>query len=301
MNIIVGSRGSNLALTQTNMIMKKIESLNPGVKCEVKIIKTKGDLIKDKPIDQIGGKEIFVKEIEKELLEGTIDMAVHSMKDMPGETPNGLKLSYIPEREDYRDVLVLREGLKSIDDIPIGGTIGTGSKRRHFQMLNIRPDLNIVGIRGNIETRISKIESENLDGTILAAAGIKRLGLDLGERAVFLEKENFLPSPCQGILAIEVRENDKDIENVLKTISHKTSEIQTKAERGFLKSVGGSCTVPVGAYCDIVGDKIILEGLLGSDDGEVLIRMDIERDMDALETIGEELGEMILEEMNRLC
>lgn len=300
MKIIVGSRGSNLALTQTNMIIDEIEKLNPDVKCEVKIIKTKGDIIKDKPIDKIGGKEIFVKEIEKELIEGTIDMAVHSMKDMPGELPKGLKLSFIPKREDYRDVLVLKEGLKSIDDIPKGGKIGTGSKRRHFQMLDIRPDLEIVGIRGNIETRINKIESENLDGTILAAAGINRLGLKLGERAVYLDKENFLPSPCQGILAIEVREADKDIEKILKTLSHKKSEIQTKAERGFLKAVGGSCTVPVGAYCDINDDKIILEGLMGSSDGEVLVRMSIERDMDSLETIGEELAEKILEEMNRV-
>lgn len=300
MKIIVGSRGSNLALTQTNMIIDEIKTLNPEVDFEVKIIKTKGDLILDKPIDKIGGKQIFIKEIEKELLEGTIDMAVHSMKDMPGELPEGLKLSFIPKREDYRDVLVLREGLKSIEDIPIGGKIGTGSKRRHFQLLEIRPDLKIVGIRGNVETRIKKIDTENLDGTILAAAGISRLGLDLGARAIFLDKENFLPSPGQGILAIEVRSDDEEMERVLKTISHRKTEIQAKGERDFLKSVGGSCSVPVGAYCDIDGDKIILEGLLGSSDGDVLIRMKLEKNIEDLETIGKELGEKILEEMNRL-
>lgn len=300
MNIIVGSRGSNLALTQTNMVIDEIERLNPEVKCQVKVIKTKGDMILDKPIHKIGGKEIFIKEIEKELIEGKIDMAVHSMKDMPGSLPEGLKLSFIPKREDYRDVLVLKEGLKSIDDIPLGGKIGTGSKRRHFQMLEIRPDLEIVGIRGNVETRIKKIESENLYGTILAAAGISRLGIDLGDRAIYLDKENFLPSPAQGILAIEVREDDKDIEKVLKTISHRETEIQAKAERDFLKSVGGSCSVPVGAYCHVIGDKLILEGLLGSEDGEVLIKRKIEKNIDYLETIGKELGEKVLEEMNRL-
>lgn len=300
MKIVVGSRGSKLALTQTNMIVAEIENLNPHVKCLVKVIKTKGDMILDKPIDQIGGKEIFIKEIEKELLEGTIDMAVHSMKDMPGDLPEGLKLSFIPKREDYRDVLVLKEGLKSLDDIPKGGKIGTGSKRRHFQMIEMRPDLEIVGIRGNVETRINKIDSENLYGTILAAAGLSRLGLDLGERAIYLEKDDFLPSPGQGILAIEVRIDDKKIEGVLKAISHKETEIQAKAERDFLKSVGGSCSVPVGAYCDVIGDTIILEGLLGSSDGDVLIKMSIEKKIDDLETIGKELGEMILEEMNRL-
>lgn len=300
MKIIVGSRGSNLALTQTNMIIDEIEKLNPHIECEVKIIKTKGDLILDKPIHKIGGKQIFIKEIEKELLEGTIDMAVHSMKDMPGDLPKGLKLSFIPKREDYRDVLVLREGLSSIEDIPLGGKIGTGSKRRHFQMLEIRPDLEIVGIRGNVETRIKKIESENLDGTILAAAGISRLSLDLGDRAVFLDRENFLPSPGQGILAIEVREGDEKIDNVLKTISDRETEIQARAERDFLKSVGGSCSVPVGAYCEIKEDRLILEGLLGSSDGEILIRMSIEKDIEDFESIGKELGEKVLEEMNRL-
>ena len=300
MKIIVGSRGSNLALTQTNMIIDEIEKLNPHIKCEVKIIKTKGDLILDKPIHKIGGKQIFIKEIEKELLEGTIDMAVHSMKDMPGDLPKGLKLSFIPKREDYRDVLVLREGLRSIEDIPLGGKIGTGSKRRHFQMLEIRPDLEIVGIRGNVETRIKKIESENLDATILAAAGISRLSLDLGDRAVFLDRKNFLPSPGQGILAIEVREDDEKIDNILKTISDRETEIQARAERDFLKSVGGSCSVPVGAYCEIKEDRIILEGLLGSSDGEILIRMSIEKDIEDFENIGKELGEKVLEEMNRL-
>lgn len=297
MKIIVGSRGSTLALTQTNMVIDTIKAKNPSVECEVKIIKTTGDMIYDKPIDQIGGKEIFIKEIEKELLDGTIDMAVHSMKDMPGEIPSGLKLTHSPKREDPRDVLVLKEGYKSIEDIPKGGIIGTGSKRRKYQLLDLRPDLEIVGIRGNVETRIKKIETDNLDGTILAAAGLSRLGIDLGDRAYYLSIEEILPSPTQGILAIEIRQDNIELESVLKTISHPQTEMQMIAERAFLKSVGGSCSVPVGAYAVIEGDMVELQGLMGSVDGEIMVKKSIRATIDELEEIGEKLGKEILKEM----
>lgn len=299
MKIIVGTRGSKLALTQTNMVIDSIKNAYPEIECELKIIKTKGDIVKDLPIDKIGGKEIFTKEIERELLDGTIDMAVHSMKDMPGELPEGLKLSFSPEREDYRDVLILREGLSSIKDIPVGGKIGTGSKRRKYQILQYRRDLEVVGIRGNIETRIRKIEEENLDGVILAAAGINRLGLELGQRVVYLDKDILLPSPTQGILAIEIREEDSRIDNILKSISHRKTEIQKTVERAFLKGVGGSCHVPVGAYCDVIGDKIYLEGLLGTIDGKILIRKTIEGNLASLEEIGYRLAKDMVKEMSR--
>ncbi|WP_353096529.1 hydroxymethylbilane synthase [Tissierella praeacuta] len=299
MKIIVGTRGSKLALTQTNMVIDSIKNAYPNIEYELKIIKTKGDVVKDLPIDKIGGKEIFTKEIEKELLDGSIDMAVHSMKDMPGELPEGLKLSFSPEREDYRDVLILREGLNSINDIPFGGKIGTGSKRRKYQILQYRPDLEVIGIRGNIETRIRKIEEENLDGVILAAAGINRLGLDLGERVAYLDKDIVLPSPTQGILAIEIRENDNRIDNILECISHRKTEVQKIVERAFLKGVGGSCHIPVGAYCDIIGDKIYLEGLLGTVNGEILIRRTMEGNLDSIEEIGYKLAKDMVKEMNR--
>ena len=298
MKIIVGSRGSNLALTQTNMVIDSIKELHPEIEFEVKIIKTKGDILKDVPIDKLGGKEIFIKEIEKELLDGTIQMAIHSMKDMPGELPKGLKLSFTPKREDYRDVLILREGLKSIDDIPMGGVIGTGSKRRKYQILNHRSDLEIVGIRGNIETRISKIYTENLDGVILAAAGIHRLGLELGEKMVYLDKNIVLPSPTQGILAIEIKEDNYELERILKSISHEETEIQGKVERAFLKAVGGSCQIPVGAYCEVKGKKVHLEGLLGTINGERLIRKSIEGDINLCEALGQTLANEILKEVN---
>lgn len=300
MKIIVGSRGSNLALAQTKMVIKSIEELNPDVQCEIKVIKTTGDVIYDKPIDQIGGKEIFTREIEKELLENKIDIAIHSMKDMPGDLPKGLKLSYTPKREDPRDVLVFKKGYRTIDDIPKGGKIGTGSKRRKYQLLKLRPDLEIVGIRGNVQTRIDKIDTENLDGTILAAAGINRLDIDLSGRIQHLETDEFLPSPTQGILAIEIRENDKKIEEVLKKISDPTTEIQAKVERDFLKAVGGSCTVPVGAYCIVDNDEIYLEGFLGSDNGHLLRRNHLTCRINDSNKIGKDLGEKMLREMKKL-
>lgn len=300
MKIVVGTRGSNLALTQTNMVIDMIKEAHPNMEFEVKIILTKGDIVKDLPIDKIGGKEIFTKEIEKELLAGTIDMAVHSMKDMPAELPLGLKLSYTPKREDSRDVLILRDGIKGIDDLPIGGKIGTGSKRRKFQILQHRPDLEVVGLRGNIQTRINKIITENLDGIILAAAGIKRLGLELGERMVYLDKDIVLPSPTQGILAIEIREGDDRVHNILESISHSETEVQAKVERAFLKGAGGSCHVPVGANCKIVNDKIYLEGLLGTEDGEILIRKSIEGSINSLEELGYELAKDMVKEISRI-
>ena len=300
MKIVVGTRGSNLALTQTNMVIDMIKEAHPNIELEVKVIITKGDVVADVPIDKIGGKEIFTKEIERELLDGTIDMAVHSMKDMPAELPQGLKLSYTPKREDSRDVLILREGIKGLDDLPIGGKIGTGSKRRKFQILQYRPDLEVVGLRGNIQTRINKITTENLDGVILAAAGVNRLGLELGDRMVYLDKNILLPSPTQGILAIEIREDDDRLHNILESISHAETEIQAKVERSFLKGVGGSCHIPVGAHCKVTKEMVFLEGLLGTEDGEVLIRKSIEGSIDSQEELGYELAKDIVKEISRV-
>ncbi len=299
MKIVVGTRGSKLAVTQTNMVLDMIKEKCPEVEFEVRIIKTKGDLILDKPIDKIGGKEIFIKEIEKELLDSSIDLAIHSMKDMPGELPKGLRLSYIPKREDHRDVLVLREGLNSIDDLPQGAIIGTGSKRRKYQLLKYREDLNIVGIRGNIETRIGKIVEDNLDGVVLAAAGINRLGVSLENKVIALDTDLLLSSPCQGILGIEIREDDENIHNVIKSISDELTEVQAKVERDFLKGTGGSCNIPVGAYCRIEDSRIHLDGILGSEDGQLLVRKSMEGSLDDIDTIGGDLAKLLTEEIDK--
>lgn len=300
MKFVVGTRGSNLALSQTNLVIDMIKKIHPELEFEVKVIKTKGDRLKETPIYKLGGKEIFVKEIEMGLLDGSVDMAVHSMKDMPGELPNGLKLTYTPKREDYRDVIVFREGIKSLDELPKGAKIGTGSKRRKYQILRHRPDLNISQIRGNVETRIKKIDTENLDGVILAAAGIKRLGLELGDRVFYLDKDIMLPSPAQGILAIEIREDDEKMEKVIKSLSHRETEIQAIVERDFLKGVGGSCSTPVGAYCEVLEHEIILEGLLGKEDELSLIRKSITVDRNSYERVGENLAKEIIEEIDKI-
>ncbi len=295
MKIVVGTRGSNLALVQTNWVVEQLKKANPNVEFEIKVIKTKGDLITHLPLDKIGDKGLFVKEIEKSLLDGEIDMAVHSMKDMPSYLPEGLKFASSPKREDPRDALIFKEGYKSIDDLPQGARIGTGSKRRKYQLLKYRPDLEIVSIRGNIETRIKKIETENLDGVVLAASGLKRAGLD-DKIDYYIPADIMLPAPAQGILALEIRENDKETEKIIDSIKDDITKVQINAERGFLIGVNGSCHIPMGAYCDIDGEKITLTGLYGDGEGKKIVIKYQEGTLADASTIGYELAKSILKE-----
>lgn len=293
MKIRVGTRGSNLALIQTNWAIDRLKEKFPEVEFEVKIIKTKGDKILHLSLDKIGDKGLFVKEIESQLLEGEIDLAVHSMKDMPAEVVEGLKFAAVPKREDPRDVIILREGLNSFDELPIGATIGTGSKRRKYQLLRKRPDLNIVPIRGNIETRISKIESENLDGIVLAASGVIRA--DLEEKITeFLPVDLMIPAPAQGALALEIRENDEELEKMIDTIKDEISQIQTDAERSYLAGIDGSCHIPMGAYCEVDGEKLTLTGIFGDEDGEKITVVSLEGDRDNPKELGSNLAKLIL-------
>lgn len=295
MKIVVGTRGSKLALTQTNWVINELRKNNPGVEFEVKVIKTKGDLIQNISLDKIGDKGLFVKEIEQQLLDKEIDMAVHSMKDMPSSLPEGLKFAGIPKREDPRDVLILKEEYKSLEELPQGATIGTGSKRRKYQLLNQRPDLNIVDIRGNIDTRIRKIEEDNLDGIVLAASGILRAGLQ-EKISCFVPTEVIIPAPAQGALALEIRKDDENIEKVINTLRHKETEIQVKAERGFLDGIQGSCHIPIGAYCTVNGDNIHLVGLFGDEEGNNLVVKSIEGKSSRAREVGLELSELISKE-----
>ena len=290
MKLVVGTRGSNLALVQTNWVVDQLKKENPGVEFEVKIIKTKGDLIKDLPLDKIGDKGLFVKEIEKSLLDGEIDMAVHSMKDMPSYLPEGLKFAHSPKREDPRDALIFKEGYKSLDDLPQGARIGTGSKRRKYQLLKHRPDLEIVPIRGNIETRIKKIETEKLDGVVLAASGLRRAGLD-DKIDYYIPTDIMLPAPAQGILALEIREDDKETEKIIDSIKDDITKIQIDAERGFLIGVNGSCHIPMGAYC-----KITLTGLYGDGEGKKIVVQSQVGTLADAPKIGYELAKSVLKE-----
>ena len=295
MKLVVGTRGSNLALVQTNWVVDQLKKENPGVEFEVKIIKTKGDLIKDLPLDKIGDKGLFVKEIEKSLLDGEIDMAVHSMKDMPSYLPEGLKFAHSPKREDPRDALIFKEGYKSLDDIPQGARIGTGSKRRKYHLLKHRPDLEIVPIRGNKETRIKKIETEKLDGVVLAASGLRRAGLD-DKIDYYIPTDIMLPAPAQGILALEIREDDKETEKIIDSIKDDITKIQIDAERGFLIGVNGSCHIPMGAYCEIEGEKITLTGLYGDGEGKKIVVQSQVGTLADAPKIGYELAKSVLKE-----
>lgn len=295
MKIIVGSRGSNLALTQTNWVISELKKHHPNIEFEVKIIKTKGDLIQNVSLDKIGDKGLFVKEIEQQLLDKKIDIAVHSMKDMPSSLPEGLKFAGVPKREDIRDVLILKEGYNSLDDLPEGAKIGSGSKRRKYQLLKHRPDLNIVPIRGNIETRMKKIEDENLYGVILAAAGLKRAGLE-GKISCYLDIDTVIPAPAQGALGIEIRKGDSRVEEVLDCIKDEVSQIQVSAERGFLDGINGSCHIPIGAYCVVNGENISLTGLYGDEEGKKLITKTIEGKKSEARELGIELAKLISKE-----
>ncbi|MDP4089879.1 MAG: hydroxymethylbilane synthase [Bacillota bacterium] len=299
MKLVIGSRGSKLALVQTEWVVEKLKEYNPDAEFEVKVIKTKGDKIQNVELDKIGDRGLFVKEIEEALLNHEIDMAIHSMKDIPSFFPKGLKLAASPEREDYRDALILKEGLRSLEDVPYGGRIGTGSSRRKFQLLKLRPDLNIVPIRGNIDTRMRKIEGMELHGIVLAAAGVKRLGLE-HRISQYFDMEDILPAPTQGILAVEIREGESDLEEIISKIKDTDTELQVKAERAFLNGINGSCHTPMGALCIVKDENVTVYGMLGTENGEVLVKKSIGGPAKEAEALGRELAGIVLEEMKKV-
>ena len=262
----VGTRGSKLAMAQTKQVIEQLKKAFPEDEFELITIKTTGDMDQKSRLDQIGTKGIFVKEIEEELLDGTIHLAVHSMKDMPDETAEGLIFARAWKREDPRDVLILKN-VKSLEELPRGAVIGTGSKRRKYQLLKLRPDLNIVGIRGNVDTRIRKMHENEMDGIVLAAAGIKRIGREK-EITQYLEPEQMIPAPAQGTLALEVKADNEELLMKLNTLSDTKTDLCVKVERYFLKQIGGSCHLSVGAYCDIQGKKLVLQAMFGTEDGD---------------------------------
>ena len=268
MRFVIGTRGSKLALAQAEYVQQKLQERYPEDEFELRIIKTKGDKIQNKSLAAIGDKGLFVKEIERELLDGEIQLAVHSMKDMPGEIPDAW------EREDPRDVLILREA-KSMNDLPEGSTIGTGSKRRAFQLLALRADLNIVDIRGNVDTRLNKMHEQKLDGIVLAAAGLKRLHME-SVITQYLSTEEMIPAAAQGTLAIELRREDCELLSMVNAFSDEKAQRIAQTEREFLQRIGGDCHLPIGAYASILADgQIRLQALFGDADGEHLAKCDV--------------------------
>ena len=245
MRYIIASRGSKLALTQTEYVRSRLAAAYPQHEFQIQVVKTKGDLILDKPLHEIGDKGVFVKEIEEKILNHEADLGVHSMKDMPSAPACGLMFAKAWKREDPRDVLILREK-KSLEELPQGAVIGTGSRRREFQLRRLRPDLRITGIRGNVDTRLRKMLEQQLDGIVLAAAGLKRMGLE--ERITqYLPPAQMIHAPAQGILALEIRTDDKVLLEMINALSDEETVQAAAAERGFLELIGGDCHIPVGA------------------------------------------------------
>ncbi len=256
--ITIGSRGSKLAIVQAEFVASILRASGEAV--EIKTITTSGDRT-DKPLAAEGGKGLFVKEIEEALAAGEIDLAVHSMKDVPGIIPNELSIVAIPKREDARDVFVSRK-YSRLDDLPAGARVGTSSPRRQAELQGIRPDLELLPLRGNVDTRIRKLNEGQYDAIILAAAGLIRLGMQ-NEIAEYLPVERMIPSVGQGALAIEVRKDDKElIARLQKTCHHEESGIAVGAERAFLQAVGGDCYTPLAAHATVSGDKLKLTGFL---------------------------------------
>ena len=232
---------------------------------EIKVIKTTGDQIQDRPLSEVGGKGLFTKEIEEALLAGAIDLAVHSSKDMPTVLPAGLILSTFLPREDPRDVLISRKA-KSVADLPKGATVGTASLRRQAMLLRKRPDLTIVPLRGNVETRLKKIDEGQADATLLALAGLKRLGLTEHAAAV-LSIDEFLPAVGQGAIGIETRESDENTRTMLAAINHPATAVALAAERAFLAVLDGSCRTPIGGHAIVTGDALSFRGMIVKPDG----------------------------------
>jgi hydroxymethylbilane synthase len=273
--IIVGSRRSKLALTQTNWVMDQLRKLDPRFEFEVKEIVTKGDQIQDVTLSKVGGKGLFVKEIEQAMLDKEIDMAVHSMKDMPAVLPEGLTIGCIPFREDHRDALISKGHVK-LKDLKPGAIIGTSSLRRSAQLLVARPDLEIKWIRGNVDTRLAKLETEEYDAIILAAAGLSRLGWASDVVTEFLDADLCIPAVGQGALSIECREDDKELLELFEKFTCKKTERAVRAERAFLNKMEGGCQVPIAGFAYVAeNDEIVLNVLVASPEGHEMIKEEV--------------------------
>ncbi|NOX35885.1 MAG: hydroxymethylbilane synthase [Deltaproteobacteria bacterium] len=293
-NICIGTRGSKLALWQADFIKSRIENIFPDCDVRLKIIKTTGDRITDRPLAMVGGKGLFVKEIENALLNQEIDIAVHSMKDMPGELPEGLTIGAIPERENPFDVMIAKDDLL-LENYQKGAKIGTSSLRRASQIKHIRPDVTISSIRGNLDTRINKLKSGEYDAIVLAAAGLRRLGQE-NEITQFLDETIMVPAVGQGALCIETRKNDPEILPVMEKLDHHDTRICVTGERAFLKRIEGSCHIPVACFARIAGkDKIKVTAIVASENGEKLIKEQIISPVTEVKNQGKALADLVLE------
>ena len=289
--ICIGSRGSTLALAQSNWVKARLIENNPELEVELRIIKTSGDRLIDTPIQDLGGKGVFTKELEDALLRGEIDLAVHSMKDLPPQLPEGLIIAAMPKREDPRDVLVTR-AKSALAGLPLGATIGTGSLRRRAQLLHSRCDLSIVALRGNIDTRLRKLDEGQVEALVMAAAGLKRIGRAdrIGE---YLADEVCVSAVAQGALGIETQKQSPARELVAFLDDSSTCS-EVAAERALLERLGGNCQVPIGARGRLAGTDLKLVGVVGSTDGSRLCRSEMSGDALTAAELGRRVAEDLL-------
>jgi hydroxymethylbilane synthase len=290
--LTIGSRGSKLALWQSNYIKDRIEALT-GLPVEIKIIKTTGDKILDVPLAKVGGKGLFTKELEVELIAGTVDLAVHSMKDVPTELPEGLVIAAMPERVDPRDALVSGAGY-DLDGLPQGAKVGTSSLRRCSQLRALRPDVCIVDVRGNLDTRMRKAETGELDAVILASAGITRMGW--ADRIThYIDPSQMVSAVGQGAIGIEIREDDEFMTDVCGKILDPETMLCVTAERVVMARLEGGCQVPIGARARVEGDRLKMDAVVGTVDGTKLVRRSLEGFADDPEALGEAMVAQLLE------
>lgn len=291
--IVVGSRKSNLALTQTKWVIEQLKKKDVDYEFEIKKIVTRGDRILDVTLSKVGGKGLFVKEIEQAMYDKEIDFAVHSMKDMPANMPGGLMIASIPEREDHRDAYIAQNHVP-LADLPKGAIVGTSSLRRASQILSVRPDVSIKSVRGNIETRLRKLEEEDFDAIILAAAGLKRMGWSDDLVTEYLEPEVCVPAVGQGALAIECREEDQEVREMLNKLNDDYTTKTVTAERTFLHLLEGGCQIPIAGHAYLEGDEVVLTALVATSDGNTVLK-EVVRGTDP-ETVGKEAADRLIKQ-----
>ena len=293
--LVIGSRGSKLALWQAEQARERLKLLNPGIEIKIEIIKTTGD-VKSDPLSVIGGKGVFTKELEDALLDGRIDMAVHSLKDLPTILPDRLSISAICEREDARDALVLRAGFEgSLATLREGAVVGTSSQRRLAQLKALRRDVIVRDLRGNVDTRIRKLDEGQYDAVILASAGLLRLGLE-DRISTRIPVAEMLPAVGQGAIAIETRSEDEFTVQTTSKLDHRETHVACLAERAFLRGLGGGCQLPIAAHATIDGDALTLDGLVAKPDGSEIWRDSLSGSLNNAESLGSTLATTLLEQ-----
>ncbi len=289
----IGTRGSLLALRQSEQVKAALSAMHPELRIELEIIKTTGDKILDVPLAKVGGKGLFVKEIEEALLARQVDLAVHSMKDVPSMLPEGLEIGVVPAREDPRDVLVSGKA-GTLEELPQGAVIGTSSLRRGAQALAVRPDLRVETLRGNLDTRLRKARDGSYDAVILAAAGLHRMGWK-DRVTAYLDPDVFIPAIGQGALGIEIRADDREVWGLLRGLHDVSTAVAVTAERAFLRELEGGCQVPIGGHAQVRGASVALTGLVASLDGRTLYRETRQAPREEAERLGRELARELLD------